>query len=176
MAMKLYELSEAYDRVRDLVAQDGAWEPALLAIDDSMQNIIANTARILTERQAESRAFGDEIDRMSARKQAVDNGSARLKVVIQSGMEQLGITKVDGGTISVSLQSSPPSVEVLDESIIPSTFKRAKLDMPLSELPEGMEHLAEVSVNRRAILEALTKDGAEVQGTRVVQNQHIRIR
>jgi hypothetical protein len=91
-------------------------------------------------------------------------------------MEQLGITKVDGGTISVSLQSSPPSVEVLDESIIPSTFKRAKLDMPLSELPEGMEHLAEVSVNRRAILEALTKDGAEVQGTRVVQNQHIRIR
>ena len=93
---------------------------------------------------------------------------------MQTAMQEVGLDKVGNGTLSVRLQNSPPSVEVLDESVIPSTFKRAKLDMSLSDLPEGLEYLAEVSVNRRAILEAL-KDGAEVQGTRVVQTQHVRV-
>ena len=175
MALRLWELSEAYQRIRDLADEDGDWEQALLNIEDSMQDKIASIARIITEHQAEARAFANEIDRMSARKQAIESRVTRLKFLAVSGMEQLGITKVDGGTVSVSLQNSPPSVEIVNESIVPSTFKRAKLDMPLSDLPEGLEYLAEVSINRRAVLDAL-KDGADVQGTRVVQNQHIRIR
>jgi hypothetical protein len=93
----------------------------------------------------------------------------------QTAMESRGITKLKGNTISITLQNSPLSVDVVNESLVPSNFKRARLDMPLNEVPEDLVWRANVSVNKAEILKAL-KDGAEVQGTRVVQNQHIRIR
>ena len=178
MAITLYDLGEAYQRVRDLAEVEGDgftdWATVIADIVESMQTKIGNMAGLVREWKAESGVYADEVKRLSARQQAIDARIKRLEWMMQTAMQEVGLDKVGRGTLSVRLQNSPPSVEVLDESIIPSTFKRAKLDMSLSDLPEGMEHLAEVSVNRRAILDAL-KDGAEVQGTRVVQTQHVRV-
>jgi hypothetical protein len=178
MMITLYEMTDAYQRIRDLAETEGDevadWATSLADIAEAMETKVGNMAHLVREWRAESGVYADEAKRISARQQAIDARIKRLEWMMQTAMQELGVDKVGNGTLTVRLQNSPPSVEVVDESIIPSTFKRAKLDMSLSDLPEGLEYLAEVSVNRRAVLDAL-KDGAEVQGTRVVQNQHIRL-
>ena len=178
MSTTLYELGEAYQRVRDLAETEGDgvadWATSLADIAEAMETKVGNMAGLVREWKAESGVYADEVKRISARQQAIDARIKRLEWMMQTAMQEMSVDKVNSGTLVVRLQNSPPSVEVVDESIVPSTFKRAKLDMSLSDLPEGLEYLAEVSVNRRAVLDAL-KGGAEVQGTRVVQNQHIRL-
>ena len=174
----LYDMTDAYQRVRVLAETEGEgvadWATSLADIAEAMETKVGNMGALVREWKAESEVYASEVRRLSARQQAIDARIKRLEWMMQTAMQEIGIDKVGNGTLTVRLQNSPPSVEVLDESIIPSTFKRAKLDMPLSELPEGLEYMAEVSVNRRAVLDAL-KAGAEVQGTRVVQSQHIRL-
>ena len=174
----LYDMTDAYQRVRVLAETEGEgvadWATALADIAEAMETKVGNMGALVREWKAESEVYASEVRRLSARQQAIDARIKRLEWMMQTAMQEIGIDKVGNGTLTVRLQNSPPSVEVLDESIIPSTFKRAKLDMALSELPEGLEYMAEVSVNRRAVLDAL-KGGAEVQGTRVVQSQHVRL-
>jgi len=73
-------------------------------------------------------------------------------------MRAAGIDKVKGRLFTLAFQKNPPSVEVMDESLIPSDYIKTV-----------------TSVDKKLILEAL-KSGHSVSGCSLSQSESLRIR
>jgi len=82
----------------------------------------------------------------------------RLKSYVESNMRAAKIDKVKGRLFTLAFQKNPPSVEVMDESLIPSDYIKTV-----------------TSVDRKLILEAL-KAGQAVTGCEIRQSESLRIR
>jgi PAS domain-containing protein len=110
---------------------DGIWR--LLLHYDS-QTAIA--AREIKERQAQQRRAASLLE--------------RIETAVQASMEANGQSKLEGAsTARLALQASPPSVVILDETLIPKEYKR--------HVPEQWEP------DKNAIARAL-KAGVDVPG------------
>jgi hypothetical protein len=82
-----------------------------------------------------------------------------IKEYLQNQMEVAGLNKVKRPTITISIQANPPSVEVMDESLIPSTYM----------VPQPSK------IDKRAILTAL-KEGEFIPGASIKQSMGVRIK
>ena len=154
--MKLYELTEVYRQLKE----EEDFEVALGQIEDAFEAKAENVAKVIQELEAEAKAYEDEISRMAGVKAARENRVKSLKGYLQANMEAAGIEKIKGSVLSVALQNSPPSCEIVDESLVPDAFK---------------EERTTIYVNRKDILDEW-KAGHEVPGTALTQSKHIRIR
>src|ERR1043166_3284148 len=67
-------------------------------------------AFFLREIEYKSELYEAEIDRMKARKSALDNAGRRLKGYIMLVMGQVGVKSLEGQTSKMVLQRNPPSV------------------------------------------------------------------
>lgn len=93
--------------------------------------------------------------------------------------------KLDGKTTTFSLRACPPSVEVTDESSIPSEYKTLTLKLPAvtwEQLLDGLDveqrltvlglvKTPEVSVDKRSVKAAID-GGAEVPGANLAIGRH----
>jgi len=155
--VKLYELTEAYRLLQD---EEADYEVALEQIGDAFEVKAENVAKVIRELEAEAKAYEDEISRMAGIKTARENRVKSLKGYLQANMEAAGIEKVKGSVLSVGLQNSPPSCEIVDESQVPDDYKEERIS---------------IYINRKSITDAL-KAGGEIPGTVLTQSRHIRIR
>jgi len=89
-----------------------------------------------------------EIDRLRQRKAIFERALARVEEYVIATIENLGTDskgkyrKLEGKTTTFSLRGCPPSVEVTDESAIPSEYKTLLLKLPAStweQLLDGLD-------------------------------------
>jgi hypothetical protein len=131
-----------------------------------------------------------EIDRLSQRKAAFERALARLGNYVIETIEHLGTDgkgkyrRLEGKTTTFSLRACPPSVEVTDETAIPSEYKMLLLKLPAvtwEQLLDGLEieqraavlgqvKNPEVIVDKRSIKAAL--DGGAVPGAGLATRRH----
>lgn len=101
----------------------------LEAIDLAVQQLVDDMAAI--------KGLNDYIEKMTARKERLQDRVASFRVALAVAMGQAGRKKIEHPAVTLSLRSVAPSVSVTDEAAIPSKFwkpsdpkldKRAVLD------------------------------------------------
>lgn len=164
--MKLYELSEAYTSALDLFTDpEQSFNDCL--ITDTLESIeldfnekVRQTAAVIKTMQAEADAIKTAIASMYARQKSLENRADDLKAYLLRNMQTVGKTQIKSPWLVVSVQKSPASLVVIDESKIPNIFKTEVLT---------------VKIDKTAIKKAWSDD-MPVAGCELVQGEHLRIK
>ncbi|WP_446662992.1 siphovirus Gp157 family protein [Geobacillus sp. CCR] len=159
--MKLYELAENYAKLLEMAEEmdSEAIVDTLEALQEAIEDKAENIGKLIRNLEADVKVIRDEEKRLAERRQAIENKIERLKSYLQEQLETAGIEKVKRPTITVSIRKNPPSVDVIDETLIPADFL----------IPQPAK------VDKRAILERL-KNGEHVPGAALKQTKGVQIR
>lgn len=154
----IYELTNNYIQLQDyityVIEQDELTEEQLQAltetfesINDSLEDKIEGTLKVIKHIQYDIDAFKAEEDRLAKRRKSYEKSVERLKENIKNVMILTGQEKVKAGLFNVSLRNNPITARVYDESKLPKEFL-------IEQQPK---------VDKRAVTAAL-KNGVEVDG------------
>ena len=167
MSNSLYELSAGLARINEVIIEaEGVvsveMEAELDQLLPAIQDKAGNIGRWCRNLDGSMLALDAEIKRLKHKKEMAENLQGRLKLYLKESMERAGMTKIDAGVVTLSIQKNPLSVDIPDESFIPAAYKDV--------IPE------QYVISKRRILEAL-KEGKEVTGATLVDNKtHLRLR
>ena len=107
--------------------------------------------------QGELDAVKAEIDRLNAKKAVLDKKAYWLKRTMQTVMTSHNLSKIDDPIMPIRLQDSPVSVAILDEKALPPDYQKVT-----------------ITADKKALISDL-KQGKQIDGVSLVQNQHVRI-
>lgn len=95
--MKLYELTEQYEALLDMLYDEETDEQTIFdtveAIEGEIEDKADNYAKILRQMQAHIDALKAEEERIYARRKALENRSQNLKAMLKENLEFIGKTK-----------------------------------------------------------------------------------
>lgn len=161
---KLYELTEMYQNIWDLVNDEEAdlegLEIALGSIEENIESKAENTAKLIKTIEGNVSVIKEEERRLAAKRRTLENKVKNIKQYLEMQLKAMEIDRVQGELFTVALQNNPPSVKFLDEDLIPEKYKEVETI---------------VKIPRKAILDDL-REGIEVPGVEMVQNKSLRIR
>jgi hypothetical protein len=166
MSLKLYELTESYISALDLFTDpeqsfnDDLIADTLESIELSFDDKVIQTACVIKSMQAEAEAIKAAIAPMLARQKAIENRADGIKEYLLRNMQQVGKKQVTSPWLTVSVQKSPPALNVLDESRVPDIFKH---------------EIVTVKIDKVAIKSAWS-DSSPIAGCSVTQDENLRIR
>ena len=164
--LKLYELTDAYRALEDILALDEAervdWQEVLDRIGEQVEDKILSIARLVQNFKASEEAYKAEAERLQKRAKSMADRAAWLKDYAKNAMIELDIEKVEG-TPGVRLQqNSQPSVEIT---------------VGVDALPERyIRHIEYDEANRQQMIEDWKAGGwMDVPGVILSRGKHIRI-
>jgi Siphovirus Gp157 len=164
--MKLYELSTNYSALVDIIQNsDDAEQVQMLmdtleAIDDEIEVKADQIARIMTELEAEANAIQTEAKRLAERSDKLMKNHANLKRYLLDNMIRTGKEKFKTQLFNFTVRNNAPSVQIVDESLIPADFKR---------------EVIETKIDKKAIAEML-KEKKEVSGATLSYSKTLMIK
>lgn len=158
--MNLYELSAAYQQIQYLI-EDGAegFEDTLESINDAIEDKAVGYAKVIKNLEGQALALKAEEERLANRRKGLEGNIKRLKESLEQSMLDVGKKKIKTELFSFNIQKNPPSLEVLNDSVIPKNY----FNIPAPVL------------DKKAILADL-KNGVEVPGVGIKQGEGLRIR
>lgn len=158
--MRLYELTSSYEQLLEMAEQldEETLRDTLESINEAIETKVENTAYVIKSLEANVKIIDEEIKRLQAMKSTQQRNIKSLKEYIQESMEKVGLGKIEGSLIKVSIQNNPPSIRLDDD------FKIGKYLVSV-----------EPKFDKKAILSDL-KQGLDVPGAEIVQGKSIRIR
>lgn len=71
---------------------------------------------------SESEFYDAEIKRLQAFKKSIDNANDRLRDYVKTQMQALGVNRIEGDFVALSLSRTKPKVVVDDESALPNGY------------------------------------------------------
>ncbi len=155
--MKLYDIAEIYENLEN-IDDDVAVATAMDAVDAVLEEKLESTAKVIRNLEAEADGLEAEEKRLKARKTAVKNRIADIKGYVQGNLEAIGKDKVSSGIFKWSIQANAPSVNILDEDLIPDAYwkierkpmkTKIKKAIEAGELTEGVELVRTKSLRLR---------------------------
>lgn len=170
-SLKLYELAPAFVAAMAMIleadpsTQEGqeAIELAgvrLSAINLALEAKFDGIGSILREFEASSKAIGEEIARLSARKAAIDRRSEGLKAYALSQLKRAGLSEVNGTKFTFAVRLNPEAVQIVDQAAIPRKYIRIEI----SESPD------------KNAIKAAHKAGEEIPGVVFTRGERLEIR
>ena len=162
--MKLYELTEMYQNVWNLIEDEDvdieSLEMALNQIEENIELKAEGMAKLIKSIDGDVAALKEEENRLAKKRKTLENKQKNIKTYLEYQLIGMGIDKVKTPLFTVALQNNPPSVRFIDEALIPEQYKvRTEL----------------VSIPKKLILDDI-KEGKEVAGCELVQGKSLRIR
>jgi hypothetical protein len=159
--MKLYELTANYNQLLEMAEEmdTDTLKDTLESIQEAIEDKAENIGKLIRCLEADCKAIKEEEQRLADRRKSIENKIIGTKEYLFNQMEVSGIDKVKRPTLTVSIQNNPPSVEIADESLIPSDYM----------LPQPSK------IDKKAILTAL-KDGLIIEGCSMKQGRGLRIK
>jgi vacuolar-type H+-ATPase subunit I/STV1 len=152
---KLYELSNAYQLLQDT---DELTEEEITTALDNVKEMFdvkaSNLAKVILSIQSDMKAYDDEIARLTERKRIAQNKIKHLKDYLLFNMEATNTDKIKVDTVNISLRTSPPSVDVVNEEEIPENYWRVVK-----------------SVDKKAILEVYKDKGIIPPGINIITDK-----
>lgn len=158
----LFDLSTDYQQLYDLIAEqedEQILKDTLASINDAIEDKADGYVAVIKTLEGDNKAIDEEIKRLRQRKTSNQNGVKRLKESLQEVMEQTGKEKFKTALNTYSIANNPPSIEVVNESLIPKSYW-------VEQAPK---------LNKREILSDI-KNGVEIKGAEVVQTRSLRVR
>lgn len=136
--MKLYDIAEIYENLEN-IDDDVAVAAAMDAVDAALEEKLELTAKVIRNLEAEADGLEAEEKRLKARKTAVKNRIADIKGYVQQNLEVMGKDKVSSGIFKWSIQANAPSVNILDESLIPDDYWKIERKPMKTEIKKAIE-------------------------------------
>ena len=155
--MKLYDIAEIYENLEN-IDDEVAVAAAMDAVDAALEEKLESTAKVIRNLEAEADGLEAEEKRLKARKTSVKNRIADIKGYVQGNLEAMGKDKVTSGIFKWSIQSNKPSVNILNEDLIPDAYweierkpmkTEIKKAIEAGELTEGVELVQTKSLRLR---------------------------
>lgn len=157
---KLYELSAAY---AELIARDDLDEQALCDTLDSLDGAIEvkaqNSIAVLMEMEDYIDACKKREAQFAQRRKTAENRLKWLKDYWRDNMVAMGKDKIQTDLGPIALRNNPKSVEITDQSQIPSDFIKVKMEQTIDKI---------------AIKQAI-EAGQDVPGAVLVQGRSVRV-
>ena len=159
----LYELTGELLALQDMMGDPDVDEQTLSdtmgAIDMEFSDKADGYAMVDRNLAATEEGLKKEIDRLNARKKAIENNRKRLKDSLEQAMRAVGKTKFKTDLFSFGIQKNPASVNILDESKIPSEYLIAQ----------------EPKIDKKGII-AFVKEHGNTEYAELTQSESLRIR
>lgn len=149
-AKYLYELLQAEE------IDDQTFNDTLEAMGAAEK--VESYCKVIKQLQSDVDMFKGEIDRLTARKKAAENGVDRMKAALLMYLQESGQDKVKAGSFAVSTATTQ-AVKITDEKAIPCNY--------LIEQPPKID---------KAGIKKAIKDGETINGAELVNNTGVRIR
>lgn len=159
---KLYELSQNYKNLEELLDNPDIAEEvikeALSELDEEWETKAENLAKLIKSFDVDVKGLKEEEQRLVARRKSLENRIAGLKTYIEDNMKAVGKDKIKGKVFTLAIQNNPPSVEIVDDFMIPEKYFVVKKEIAKKEILNDL------------------KQGIEVPGAQINQTASLRIR
>lgn len=136
--MKLYDITEIYENLEN-IDDEVAVAAAMDSVNAALEEKLESTAKVIRNLEAEADGLEAEEKRLKARKMAVKNRIADIKGYVQQNLEAMGKDKVTSGIFKWSIQANAPSVNILDESLIPDAYWKIERKPMKTEIKKAIE-------------------------------------
>ena len=151
--MTIYELSDNYLTLLQMLEDDEqtdefiheAMADTLLAIDEAFEDKAENYAKIIRTLDADAYDLDGEIKRLTARRNAIQNNSKRLKDALEDAMRRTGKVKFKTRLFNFGIQKNGGALPVV-------------LKVAPEELPKEMQ-VVTVRADNRKIAEYIERTG-----------------
>lgn len=97
-----------------------------------------------------------EEERLKGIRRALETKQERFKFYVKQNMERLNLNKIDTDLGTISIRKNPISVEIVNEDLIPSKYKKIK---------------QEIVVDKKAIADNFKENGEIVEGVKIIDNK-----
>lgn len=161
----MYELSAQYREYFDAIpgcannAELDTLLQEIFKLDGDITEKAEQYARIIKNLKSDASGYDTEIKRLQRLKKASENAVERMTVYLHVSMQTALKTSISTSIGKWTISTNPPSVEVIDEGLIPDEFWKAQ----------------EPQLDKNSIIEAY-KDGITIPGANVVQKEGLRFR
>jgi hypothetical protein len=152
--MRLYELSEQYSGLIDMLEQEPdneALQGMLNGLEGKIEDKVDAVLSVRNAKRAEVKAIREEAQRLSGRAAQIEHEANRLEQMVENVMNQSGLEKLKTLKFTTWLQLGPPGVTVTDESKLPEYYFNSqpdKLDRKrlMEDIKNGVYNRPEVAV------------------------------
>lgn len=147
--IELFEKAQEGELTEQEVQEQG--NELALVLKNKGTSIIAyarNTESLIEAMKIEEKRIADN-------RKNLENRLEKFKDYVKDNMQRLDIIKLESELGTLLVSKNPASVEILDESLIPSEYKKEKIT---------------VAVDKVAIKNAL-KEGKNIQGVKLVDDK-----
>lgn len=159
---KLYEITQKYDIIKRYIAESEVeaddFKLALDEIEGEFADKAESIVKLMANIKGDVEIFKKEEARIYDRRKAMENHHERLKEYLFINMQQSGLAALKAGTFSISVQKNAPSVNLVDEDLVPKEYFKQRLE-----------------IDKKSILDDL-KAGKRVEGAEIIQKESLRIR
>lgn len=159
---KLYELSQNYKNLEELLDNQDIPEEvikeALSELDEEWETKAENLAKLIKSLDVDVKGLKEEEQRLASRRKSLENRIANLKTYIEDNMKAVGKDKIKGKVFTLYIQKNNPSLDIVDEFMIPEKYFVVKREVAKNELLNDL------------------KQGIEVPGAQIKQTASLRIR
>ena len=160
----LFDISKRYINILELAENPDipseVFEEALREMDGELNEKLENIVAFIRSLEGDVSTIKNEVDRLNSRKKAAENKINSLKRNMEECLRAVNKTKIKTSLNTISIQKNAPSVNVLDEKLIPKEFRKEEVV---------------VSIDKKSILFKL-KEGIEIEGCELKQTESLRIR
>ncbi|MCD8068494.1 MAG: siphovirus Gp157 family protein [Lachnospiraceae bacterium] len=159
----LYELTGQWKALLDMMEDPDIDQQAVMdtleGLDYEIEEKADSYAKIIRTLEGEAEAFKTEMDRMAAKKKNIENNIDRMKRSLENCMVATNKRKFKTELFSFNIQKNAPSLDILDEKLVPREFYVQK----------------EPELSRKAALQYIKDNGPQEWGT-TRQTESLRIR
>ena len=153
------ELEEFLDSLPETGELSEEQLEAYTALEERLNNKQKATIEFYKYVNSQNKVIDEEITRLKRLKDSNSSKLGRLEMLLDFGMKKRGIKKVDFGTCSAKYRKSPPRVEVTDILLIPEDYKEIR----------------EVTKVDKIKLKLDLRNGKEIEGAKIVQDEKLKI-
>lgn len=149
----LYELRGSYAQIQRMI-EEGAegLEDTLESIEGAIEEKIESYVMVIKNLEADAAAYEKEEKHFKQRKMVAQNGIKRMKQVIIDTMNEGDREEVKTEKFNIKFRNNAPTVQIVDESLIPDEFFKVERTISKSELAARLKEKeipgAELVVNK----------------------------
>lgn len=161
--MNLYELTTDLKELQEIdftQVEEEQIEEVKGIIKTQIESKSAGIIAVIRNEESDIDAIKVEIKRLQELKKSKENKIENLKKYTKECLEDADIKKVSTSLGNMTVRKNPASVDVLDENLIPSEYKK---------------EVVEVKVDKKAILADL-KEGVVIEGAALKNSTSLMIK
>lgn len=161
--MTLYELTGEYLSLLEMAEDENIDQKTLRdtmeAIGGELEDKADGYAKVIAQLAGDAESIKKQIERLTSMKDRIERNIVALKKNLEASMIAIGKRKFKTQLFSFNVQKNAPSLDLIDESMVPDMFRVPQPD----------------KIDRRAALDFIKKNGETAWG-KLKQTESLRIR